>query len=112
MGALDHPSAGQDFKAIGGVGEYDDLDGPVPDGFQRIAQLGVCLTTVRKDMAQHGVARGDSFQHIRRAVTILTLGAVDLKPDEQSGRVDDDLALVPLDPLSVVFMLCAYLSRS
>lgn len=54
--ALDHPSLGQDFKAIGGVRAFDDLDGPAPDGFERIAQFGARITTVRKDMAQHGVA--------------------------------------------------------
>tara|TARA_R110001592_G_scaffold94135_1_gene272799 strand:+ start:318 stop:569 length:252 start_codon:yes stop_codon:yes gene_type:complete len=43
---------------------------------------------------------GDSFQHIRRAVTILNTGAVDLEADEQSDRVGHDMALALLDPLA------------
>jgi hypothetical protein len=50
--------------------------------------------------AQHGVARGDGFQHIPRAVAILNSGAVNLDPDQQSARVGDDMALSPLDPLA------------
>ena len=50
--------------------------------------------------AQHGIARADGLEHIRRAVTILYPGTVDLKHDQQSGRVSDDMALTPLDPLT------------
>ena len=71
-----------------------------PDGFQRIAQFRSRNSAIGKDVAQHGIPRGDAPQHIRRAVTILNPGAVDLDPDEQSARIGDDMALAPLDPLA------------
>ena len=69
-GALDHPTAGHDFEAIGGVGAPDDLDGPAPDGLQGVAQFGARISAIGKDMAQPGVARGDGFEDIRRTVAI------------------------------------------
>lgn len=42
------------------------------------------LTAIGKDVAQHGVPRGDGFQHIRRAFAILNCGAVNLKGHQQS----------------------------
>ncbi len=53
-------------------------------------------------MAQHGIARGDSLQHIQRAVTILNPGALDLEPYAQSGRIGTNVALAALDLFSGV----------
>ena len=53
-------------------------------------------------MAQHGIARGDSLQHIRRAVIILNPGAMDLEPYAQSGRIGTNVALAALDLFSGV----------
>ena len=39
-----------------------------------------------------GRARGDGLERIRRAVPILYRRAVDLEPDQQTGRVGDDMA--------------------
>ena len=60
------------------------------------------MATVRKDMAQHGIVRGDSIQHIRRAVTILNSGTMDLELYEQSGRIGNNVALAVLDLFSGV----------
>ena len=53
-------------------------------------------------MAQHGIARGESLQHIRRAITILNPGAMDLEPYAQSGRIGTNVALAALDLFSGV----------
>ena len=53
-------------------------------------------------MAQHGIARGDSLQHIQRAVTILNPGAIDLEPYAQSGRIGTNVTLAALDLFSGV----------
>ena len=37
--ALDHPAAGQDLKALGGVGPLDDFDGPLADAAKRILEF-------------------------------------------------------------------------
>ena len=47
--------------------------------------------------AQHGIARGDSLQHIRRAVIILNPGAMDLETYAQSSRIGTNVALAALD---------------
>ena len=39
QGSFDDPAAGQDFKAPGGIGSLDDLDGPFADTAQGFAQL-------------------------------------------------------------------------
>jgi len=53
-------------------------------------------------VAQHGIARGDSLQHIQRVVTILNPGAMDLEPYAQSGRIGTNVALAALDLFSGV----------
>ena len=73
--------------------------------FRASRSLGPAEPHVRKDMAQHGIARGESFQHIRRAVTILNPGAMDLEPYEQSGRIGNNVALAALYPFFGVFFL-------
>ena len=70
--------------------------------FRAARSLGPAEPHVRKDMAQHGIARGDSLQHIWRAVTILNPGAMDLEPYEQFGRIGTNVALAALDLFSGV----------
>ena len=97
------------------IGALDDLHIPASYHLQGVSQFGDRIAAVRKDVAQHGIARGDSLQHIWRAVTILNSGAMDLEPYEQSGRIGTNVALAALDlfpasysltlPLSVGFTL-------
>ena len=65
--------------------------------FRASRSLGPAEPHVRKDVAQHGIARGDSLQHIQRAVIILNAGAMDLEPYAQSGRIGTNVALAALD---------------
>ena len=51
------------------------------------------LSAIGGDVAQHGIARADGLEHIRRAVTIPAPGAVHLGPDRQSARIGEDMAL-------------------
>ena len=71
--------------------------------FRAARSLGPAEPHVRKDMAQHGIARGDSLQHIQRAVTILNPGALDLEPYEQSGRIGTNVALAVLALVPLTF---------
>ena len=48
----------------------DDLHSPASYHFQGGSQFGARIAAVREGMAQHGIARGDSLQHIRRAATV------------------------------------------
>ena len=66
-------------------GALDDLHSPPSYRLQGVTQFGARIVTVRKDMAQHGIARGDSLQHIRRAVT----GKLSDNPKKAMGPLDE-----------------------
>lgn len=53
-GALDDPSLRQHFEACRGVGTLDDLQAPVADFVELIAQLGTAIGIVGKEMTQPG----------------------------------------------------------
>jgi hypothetical protein len=84
------------------IGALDDLHSPASYRLQGVSQFGARIATVSEDMAQHGIGRGDSLQHIWRAITILNPGAMDLEPNEQSSRIGNNVALAALDPFSGV----------
>ena len=84
------------------IGALDDLHSLASYRLQGSSQFGARIAAVREDMAQHGIARGDSLQHIQRAVTILNPGALDLEPYEQFGRIGTNVALAALDLFSGV----------
>ena len=96
--ALDHPSSGNDFKALRGVGTLDDLQGPAPEFLQCPAQLWPSVAAIGEDMTQQRIGRCDGFQHLRRAVTILNIGPVHDKADQKTDGVGDDVTLATLDP--------------
>jgi hypothetical protein len=92
--------AGQDLEAIGDIGAFDNLDGPASDGLRCVPQFGIAITAVCKDIAQHGITRGDNRQHIWGASAVLKYGDVDVERDGQSGRVGGDMAFAAVDPLT------------
>ena len=47
--AFDHPSSGNDFKALRGVGALDDLNGPAGDLLDRPAQLGPAIAAIGEE---------------------------------------------------------------
>ena len=93
-GSTSKPCAVSERLTICTVKRSDDLQG--------VSQFGARIAAVRKDMPQHGIARGDSLQHIQRAVKILNAGAMDLEPYAQSGRIGTNVALAALDLFSGV----------
>jgi len=67
--SFDDPSAGQDLKALGGIGSLDDLDGPFADAAQRLAQLVAGIATIGEEMAQPREAVDNFGEQQRRPVT-------------------------------------------
>lgn len=78
-GALNDPTPGQDFETFGGIGPFDDFDGPFAVALERIAQFVARITAIGKDMPQPREAVTQSFQHDRRTVPVL-----------DTRRMDDD----------------------
>ena len=50
QGALDDPSPGQHFEALGGVGPLNDLDGPLADAAKRILEFVSSIAAIGEDM--------------------------------------------------------------
>ncbi len=55
-----------------------------------------------EDMARQWIGDRDRFQQIRRAVTILNIGAVNGKTDQKPNDVSGNVTFAPLDPLASV----------
>ena len=100
--ALDHPAARQHFKAFGGVGPFDDLDGPLADAAQSILEFVSGIAAIGEDVAQPREAFDDVAQDERRPVAVLDVGSVDHGVDEIALGVGEDVALAPLDLLTRV----------
>ena len=101
-GALDHPAARDHLETPVGVRAFDDLQRPAPDLFQAPPQLGSGIPAIGEDMAQQRVGGRDRFQQARRAVTILNIGTVNGKADQEPDGIGDDVTLAPLYPLAGV----------
>ncbi len=51
-GSFNHPSAGQQREALGGVGTLDDLEGPLTAGGHGVLQLFPAIAAIGEHMAQ------------------------------------------------------------
>src|ERR1035437_9364960 len=98
-GAFDHPPPGQEYKALGSIRPFDDLDGPCAEVRQGMPQLVSGVAAISKDMAQPGKSTANARQQTWRAITILHVGRVDGGSNQQSYRVGEDMALAALDHL-------------
>lgn len=77
-GPFDHPSARENFEALGEIGSLDDLNGPFAERSHRTAQLVAGITAVSKNMPQPWIERTDRGEDTDGAVAILDVGRVNL----------------------------------
>jgi hypothetical protein len=54
-GPLDYPASGQQFKAFGEIGAFDDFERPGTKLGEPFSQLWFCIATIREEMAQPGI---------------------------------------------------------
>ena len=100
-GPLDDPAARQDFKTLGLVGTFDDLECPFPN-LQPLFQLVARIAAIGEDMKQPWPSVPDGFQEIRSAVAILNIGTMHHEADHQPECIDNDVALATLDLLASI----------
>ena len=58
-GSFDHPSAGQQLESLGGVGAFDDFEGPLTERIHGVAQFIASIAAVGEDVAQPRIERTD-----------------------------------------------------
>lgn len=77
-----HPTPGQDDEALGGVGSFDDLQGPIAHGGQGGLQLVARVAAIGKDMPQPRERGADRSQYRRSAITVLDIGTMNDGTDQ------------------------------
>ena len=100
QGSFDDPAARQKFEALCVVGALDDLDGPLADAAQGIAELVASITAIGEQVSQPGEAVDDLGEQQWRAIAILDVGGVDQGVNQIALGVGKDMALAPLDLLA------------
>ena len=100
-GSFDHPSLGQDDKSLGDVGSFDDLDLPGAGSGGSGANARSLIAAIGVDAFDEGEQASRPFvEHQRGAVAILDGGGVNRNAQQQTQRVDEDVALATRDLLA------------
>jgi hypothetical protein len=81
-GSFDHSSARQQLESSGGIGAFDDFEGPLTERGHGVAQLIAGITAVCEDVAQPRIERTDRRQQVWRAIAILYIGGVNPHVDQ------------------------------
>ena len=101
-GAFHDPAPGDDLEALGLGGAFDHLDPPGGIGHGP-AQLRAAVGAVGEDRLQEGKeAAGPAIQDQRGAVSILDIGRMHDRVEDQAEGVDEQVALLALDLLARV----------
>ena len=98
---FDDPALGQDDETFR-VGSFDDLDFPASglgDGSRHFRPL---ISGVGEDFRDEGEAPPRALQQTAGAVAILNIGGQDAHAEQESQRIDKDMALAPRDFLARV----------
>src|SRR5579859_833664 len=101
-GAYNDPALRLRFEPAGLLGVRNDGDGPATELGYSIAQLGTAIDAVGKDVPQLGEALPQRAEQRHRAVTILDVGGVDQKRQQQALSIGDDVTLASFDALEHV----------
>ncbi len=105
-----HPSPGQNFEALGGIGSCDDLKCPVANIFQGSLEFRSSIGGIGEDVAPVEEAVAEGLKHLGRAVPVLYAGRVHDQANQQTEGVGDDVALALLDLLARVIAPCNQLA--
>jgi len=98
-GALDDPALGQDDKAMG-IAALDDLQVPGTGFSDHLGHLWPLIAGVGEDALDEREGSPCGAQQPARAIAILHIGGVDGDAQQETQRVDQDVALAAGDFLA------------
>ena len=100
-GALDDPALRQQLEACT-IAALDDLELPVRYGVEDLFELGALIGPVADDLLKKRKQSSHCLEQRWCAVAILHIGGMHLHAQEQTERVDEEMALLALDLLAGV----------
>ena len=98
-GALDDPSLGQNDKAVR-VATLDDLQGPATCIGDDLRHLWSLIAGVGEDTLDEGEQAPRRTQQVASAVAILHIGGLNADAQQETERVDQNMALAASDLLA------------
>ena len=98
-GALDHPPAGQQVKALGVAGALDDLEPQPLAGRSTHGDLAL-IPSIGEQLLQPGETPSDARADQPQAVAVLDVGGMHDQPQRQAQRVGEQVALAAVDLLA------------
>ena len=100
-GPLDNPPLWQNDKALGSIGATHDLGYQIRHGErQTVLKHRPCVGGVGKQLPEKREPSEQSGQNRQSAIAILHIGRRHQRMQQQSHRIDEDMALLALDQLT------------
>jgi len=98
-GLFDDPSPGEQLKSGRVSGAFDDLDRPLAEFDEGVAQIGAVIDAVGEEMAQPGKQLVNSLDDKPSTIAILDIGGVHLGTDQQTASISHNVTLATFDLL-------------
>ena len=98
-GPLDDPSFGQHDKTVR-VAAFDDRDRPATGVGNNLGHLGSLIAGIGEDARDEGKRAACRAQQFAGAVAILHVGGMDHDAQQETERIDEDMALAARDLLA------------
>ena len=100
-GALNDPAAWKHHKSFGLIGALDDFSFEVGQDFrERLLEFRPLIAAVSKQLFQERMDPEQSGKKQNTAVTVLDIGGVNDRVEQQTHRVYEKMALLTLDLLA------------
>ena len=99
---LDHPTSRQDLKAGRVVAALDNLQAPAPRLGKERVQARAFVGAIGPDQVEPGKELAQAGKHEQSPVAVLDVRRMDDGVQDETLRVDDDVALTTLDLLARV----------
>ena len=103
-GSFDNPTLGENDEVVG-VGALDDLDGPAAGIRHRLCRPWALIAGIGEDALDEREGPARLAKNFADAVAILDVGRMNNDAQQQTERVDEDVALAARDLLARIIAL-------